>query len=155
MADAIKVDFQPFAAPKGGDAVVFVGDNGELPPRIREILGQDAADLVARTAKIERFKGKPQSALTVAAPDGAKLDRLIVVGVGGEKDQAKHDWRALGGYIAGKVGGRTATVLVDVPGFEATPEAVADMALGARLRAYKFDRYKTKKKNGNDGDEDE
>jgi leucyl aminopeptidase len=107
--------------------------------------------LVASAARIERFKGKPQSALVIAAPQGLKLDRLIVIGVGGEKERAKHDWRALGGFVTGKVSGRTATVLVDVPGLEAGPDAVAEMALGARLRAYKFDRYKTKKKdNGNE-----
>jgi leucyl aminopeptidase len=152
MADAIRVDFQPFGPAKAGDAVVFAGEDGKLPDRISGILGQEAADLVARTAKIERFKGKPQTALAIPAPDGSKLDRVIVVGVGGDKDRAKHDWRILGGFIAGKVGGRTATVLVETPGLEATPEAVAEMALGARLRAYKFDRYKTKKKDNGDSE---
>jgi leucyl aminopeptidase len=155
MADAIRVDFQPFGLPKGGDAVVFVGDDGKLADRVAETLGRETSNLIAKTAKIERFKGKPNSAFAVPAPDGSKLDRVIVVGVGGEKERAKHDWRVLGGFIAGKVSGRTATVLADVPGLEATPEAIAEMALGARLRAYKFDRYKTKKKtdgNGEDSD---
>ena len=153
MADAVRVDFQPFGLPKGGDAVVFVGDDGKLPERVAATLGREAADVIARAAKIERFKGKPKTALAIAAPDGSKLDRLIVVGVGGEKERAKHDWRILGGFVAGKVGGRTATVLTEVPGLDASPEAVAEMALGARLRAYKFDRYKTKKKNGDNGEE--
>jgi leucyl aminopeptidase len=151
MADAIKVDFQPFGVPKGGDAVVFMGDDVKLPEQVADLLGPETAELVTRAAKIERFKGKPNSALAVAVPDGMKFDRVVVVGVGGETERAKHDWRMLGGFLAGKAGGRTATVLVDVPGLEADPEAIADMALGARLRAYKFDRYKTKKKNGGNG----
>ena len=154
MADAIKVDFLPFGRPKGGDAIVFAGDDGQVTERVAQELGRDAVSLIARIAKLERFKGKPQSAMTIPAPDNLKLDRLIVVGVGGEKDRAKHDWRMLGGFLAGKAAGRAATVLVDAPGLEASPDAVAEMALGARLRAYKFDRYKTKKKNGSDEDAD-
>jgi leucyl aminopeptidase len=153
MAEAIRVDFQPFGRPKGGDAIVFAGDDGKLSERVAQELGREAADLVARAAKLERFKGKPQTALTVPAPDASKLDRIVVVGVGGEKDRPKHDWRMLGGFLAGKAAGRTATVLVEVPGLEAGPEAVAEMVVGARLRAYKFDRYKTKKKpNGEEPD---
>jgi leucyl aminopeptidase len=156
MADAIKVDFQPFGRPKAGDAVVFVGEDGKLTERVARELGREAAELIAKAAKLERFKGKPNTAFAIPAPDGLKLDRLVVVGIGGDKERPKHDWRALGGFVAGKAVGRTATVLVDVPGLEPTPDAVADMALGARLRTYKFDRYKTKKKpnNTNNNEED-
>src|SRR5690606_1314218 len=35
---------------------------------------------------------------------------------------------------------------------EATPERVADLAAGLKLRAYRFDRYKTEKKNGDGGE---
>jgi leucyl aminopeptidase len=132
MADAIKIDIQPFALPKDGDAVVFVGDDGELTASVAEALGRDMVGLVARTAKIDRFNGKPNTALAISAPNGLKFDRLIVVGVGGEKDRAKHDWRMLGGFIAGRVGGRAATVLVDVPGLDATPERGSPPASGSR-----------------------
>jgi leucyl aminopeptidase len=154
MADAIRVDLQPFGRPKGGDLVVLLGEDGKPTERVAQELGPEAVDLIAKAVKLERFKGKPNTAFAVPAPDALKLDRLIGVGVGGDKERAKHDWRMLGGFIAGKVSGRTATVLLDAPGLEASPEAVADVALGARLRAYKFDRYKTKKKANNNGDED-
>jgi leucyl aminopeptidase len=146
MAEAIKVEFQPFALPKGGDLVVFVGETGKAGEKTAEILGSELAELIRKAAKSERFKGRAKTAMSIPGLEGAKFDRVVVIGVGGVKDRAKHDWRVLGGFVAGKVAGRAATVLVDVPGLEATPEAVADMALGARLRSYKFDRYKTKKK---------
>jgi leucyl aminopeptidase len=151
MADAIRIEFQPFGLPKGGDLVVFAGEDGTLGEAVSERLGRDGADLIAAAARAERFKGKPQTALAIPAPRGLQVDRLIVIGVGGEKDRPKHDWRMLGGFVAGKVSGRTATALLDLPGLEADADAVAEMALGARLRAYKFDRYKTKKKD-NDAD---
>ena len=39
-----------------------------------------------------------------------------------------------------------ATIIADLPGGALKPERIADMALGVRLRAYSFDRYKTKRK---------
>jgi leucyl aminopeptidase len=134
---------------------VFAGGGAKVTDRIAGILGREAVELIAKVAGIERFKGKPLTCLTVPAPEGLAVERLVVVGVGGDEERAKHDWRALGGFIAGKVGGRTATALVDLPGLEAGGDAIADLALGARLRAYKFDRYKTKKKKDNGPEDDE
>ena len=43
-------------------------------------------------------------------------------------------------------------MVLDLPGTTIAPDAVADMALGAQLRRYSFDRYKTKKDdNGSKG----
>ncbi|HEY0572099.1 MAG TPA: M17 family peptidase N-terminal domain-containing protein, partial [Enterovirga sp.] len=151
MADTIKIDFQPFAEPEAGDLVVFVGDDLKLAPGVSSRFAA-LSDLVARAAAAERFKGKAQSGLVVTAPhDLGAVERLIVVGLGAESERAKHDWRLTGGFLAGKVGGRSATVVAEIPGLDSPVDAVAEMALGARLRAYKFDRYKTKKK---DAEED-
>ena len=43
------------------------------------------------------------------------------------------------------------TVLAELPSGKLSPEDAAKVALGIKLRAYKFDRYKTKKKT--DGDD--
>jgi leucyl aminopeptidase len=148
MVETVKIDFQSFAEPEAGDLVVFVGDDLKLAPGVASRFGS-LQDLVARGAAAERFKGKAQSGLVVTAPHGlGAVERLIVVGLGAEGERAKHDWRLTGGFLAGKVGGRSATVMAEIPGVENPGEAVAEMALGARLRAYKFDRYKTKKKEG-------
>jgi leucyl aminopeptidase len=151
MADTIRIDFQPFAEPEAGDLVVFVGDDLKLAPSVASRFVA-LPDLVARAAAAERFKGKAQSALVIAAPHGlGGIERLVVLGLGPEAERDTQPWRLTGGVLAGKVGGRSATVWTDIPGVENPAEAAAEMALGARLRAYKFDRYKTKKK---EGDED-
>jgi leucyl aminopeptidase len=152
MADTVKIEFKPFGAVDGGDLVVFVGEDLKPAPGVGKLLGPKGADLIARAARIERFKGKAQSAMTVSAPSGLQVDRLVVVGIGGEKDRAKFDWSQMGGLVAGKVSGKAATVLVDLPGMETTPERAAEIATGARLRAYSFDRYKTRKKDDDKGD---
>ena len=152
MAAPITVDVQAFGPIKGGDLVVFVDDTLKVTDAISARLGV-AADTIGRVAASERFKGKPNSALVIHAPQGIDADRLIAIGIGGEKDRETINWLTLGGLLAGKVLGRTATVLVDPPGAEVTAEGVGDLALGARLRAYSFDRYKTKKKKDNGASE--
>ncbi len=151
MAGGIEIAFEPLSSRgSGGDIVVFVGDDLALSGAANEALGRQGAELVARAASSERFKGKAQSALSIPAPANVEADRLVVIGLGSEKDRAKLDWTTLGGFTAGKVGARKARVVLDWNGFAGSARDVADFSLGARLRSYSFDRYKTKKK-----DEDE
>ncbi|MEH3146755.1 MAG: leucyl aminopeptidase [Methylobacterium frigidaeris] len=156
MADGISIEFETLGsaaagAVQGGDLVLFVGDDLALSPRAAEIAGPGAADLVARAAAAERFKGKLHGAVTVVAPAGLAADRLVVVGLGSDKDRAGLDWTMLGGATAGRVGGRRAQIVLDWPGSAPGADDVAAFALGARLRSYKFDRYKSRK--GGEGDD--
>ncbi|ACL60663.1 leucyl aminopeptidase [Methylobacterium nodulans] len=148
MADGISIAFEPFGSAKaeeGSDLVLFVGEDLALSARAAEIAGEGAGDIVARAAAVERFKGKANTAMTVTAPAGLRADRLVVVGLGPEAERDKLDWAVLGGVTAGKVGGRRALVVLDWAGGAPTPETAASFSLGLRLRAYKFDRYKSKK----------
>jgi leucyl aminopeptidase len=146
MAADFKIEFQGLGAKAIGDFVVFVDDALTLTPAVARLLGPKGADLIVKAAQIERFKGKAQSAMVLAAPAGLPADRLVVIGIGGGADRAKLDWTQLGGFVAGKVCGKAATVWVDLPGVDATPERAAEIATGVRLRAYAFDRYKTRPK---------
>ncbi len=144
--DPIDIAFQPLAAPATGDLVVFVRDD-LAPAEAVERLLPGLGALISRAAASERFKGKAGSLLTVPAPSGLDgVERLHVVGLGPALEAAKVDWPALGGAIAGRVGSRYATVLGALPAGDDPTAAVAGMALGARLRAYRFDLYKTKRK---------
>lgn len=153
MADALKIEFSTPAVPESGDLVVLVSDGLALGALASELLGESAA-LIARAAKAERFKGKAKSTLTIAAPAGLSVDRLVVVGIGGEKERSEIDLVALGAVVQAKVAGREATLVADAPGLALDAEAIAEMSLGARLRAYKFDRYKSKASKKNDNDEE-
>jgi leucyl aminopeptidase len=44
----------------------------------------------------------------------------------------------------------SATIVAELPNKAMTPEQASDLALGMRLRAYRFDRYKTKRKDDDD-----
>ena len=149
MADERKIGFGPIAAPAGGVLIVFADDNVRFGPRTRSALGS-TTDLVARAAKAERFTGKSGSALDIVAPAGLKAARLIVVGTGKAADRKPQDLVKLGGSAMGRIpsAASEATVLLELADGPLKPDAAADFALGATLRAYSFDRYKTKRKEG-------
>src|SRR6202035_2689150 len=95
---------------------------------------------------------KNGSTLDILAPEGLKAPRLIVVGVGKLSALKDYDFLKLGGTIAGKLraGDAAVTIIAELPDGAMTPDQAAAVASGVRLRAYKFDRYKTKKKDGED-----
>src|SRR6266536_3367487 len=120
-------------------------------PATSKALG-DAANIVKRAAATNQFKGKSGSTLDILAPEGLKASRLIVVGAGKLSATNDKDFLKLGGAAAGKLGAGAdaVTIIAELPSGEMKPEQAAAVASGIRLRAYKFDRYKTKKKDGED-----
>jgi leucyl aminopeptidase len=151
MPDTIKVGFVPFSAVPRGVLVVFCDESLKLGAATRKILGA-AANLVRRAADTNRFKGKNGSALDILAPQRLKASRLIIVGVGKLSEIKDQDFIKLGGAAAGKLGAgnHAVTIVAELPDGALTAEHAAAVASGVRLRAYKFDRYKTKKKDGED-----
>ncbi|MBK9082128.1 MAG: leucyl aminopeptidase [Rhizobiales bacterium] len=153
MRDQAKIEFGALAAPKHGTLVVLVGDDLAPSTAVAGILA-DMRPSIAAAAKAARFKGKANATFEILAPEDVSADRVIVVGLGSAKDRADADWTKAGGAVAGKLGKTAATVLFDLPGETAdAASAAADFALGARLRAYAFDKYKTKTKSEEDGED--
>ena len=150
MPVSLQLEFVPFSKPVIGVLIVFCEDGLKFGPAARAAL-QPAGDLVTRAAAATRFKGKNAAILDIPAPGGLAASRLIVVGAGKGRDLAPVDFVKLGGVAMGQVSAAAeATILTDLPGGAVKPERAADLALGVRLRAYAFDRYKTRRK-----DEDE
>jgi len=149
MTDAVKVGFVPFSAPARGILVVFCDHQLEFGPSTRKILGGGVA-LARRAAETNQFKGKNGAALDILAPEGLKAKRLIVVGVGKPADLKDNDFLKLGGAAAAKLGAGNGAVsiIAELPSGAMKADQAAAIASGIRLRAYKFDRYKTKKKEG-------
>src|SRR3981081_603456 len=149
MPDAVKVGFVPFSAVPRGMLVVFCENALKLGAAPRKTLGA-AANLVSRAAEANQFKGKSGSTLDILAPQGLKISRLIVVGTGKLSAIKDYDLLKLGGTAAGKLraGNDAVTIVAELPTGAMTPDQAAAVASGIRLRAYKFDRYKTKKKDG-------
>ena len=157
MNETVKIAFSAFGPPKGGTLVAFVGADLKAGAQAAAVLAPIEATLAA-AAETVGFKGKAMTALDILAPAGLSAARLLVIGVAPGKDSQPIDFVQLGGFVAGKLTkAKAATALFESPGVDSPVEAwgataAADFALGARLRAYKFDKYKSKKP---DADENE
>ena len=149
MSGSVSLGFARFAPPARGVLIVFTDDSLRLGEATRSVLGP-AQELLARVAPGERFTGKSGSVLDLIAPAGLKASRLVFIGTG-NKELKSLDFAKLGGIAMGKIGGaREATVLADLPAGAMKPENAAEVAMGVRLRAYTFDRYKTRRKEGDE-----
>src|SRR5262245_32800 len=146
MPGDAKLGFAPLATPSKGVLVVFTNEELRLGEGGRALLG-GARDALVKVARAERFSGKMGATLDLIAPAGLKVARLVLIGTGQEPPKPR-DFARLGGIAMGKVppSAAEATIVAELPRAAMTPEQAANLALGARLRAYAFDRYKTKRK---------
>ncbi len=139
----MKINFVGPATPKSGAVVVGVNDKGKFSPSARRI---DAATKGAlrRAVRNSKFSGQQGELLSVIAPAGVSLLLVILAGLGKDIDELES--QNLGGRLVANLdsaGVETAAFLIDEG--SGTPSA-PDVALGARLRGYRFDKYRTRAK---------
>ncbi len=150
MSDAVKVGFVPLFTSARDTLVVFCDDALKLGPASRQVLGT-AAERIERAAAAVEFKGKSGAAMELLEPEGIEIYRLIVIGAGKPSDLKAKDFLKFGGVLTGKLNAASeaVTVMAELPGGAMTAAQAGLIATGIRLRAYKFTRYKTRKKDEN------
>ncbi|KQT50791.1 aminopeptidase [Aureimonas sp. Leaf454] len=142
MSTKPTISFSALTAPAGGVLAVLAGEGGSLAASVP----QPVATAIARGAGISKFKGKSLASLDLLAPADSELDRVLAVGIKGEKPYGEEDWLKVGGSIAGKTkGAETITIWCEGPDGALGPDEAAAIAAGIVLRAYNFDTYKSKK----------
>ncbi|MBA3446897.1 MAG: leucyl aminopeptidase [Pseudaminobacter sp.] len=147
MTSRPSISFSKIAAPKKGSVIVFAAEDGALGDAAKAC---DPAGAFARAFPIADFSGKFGSSVEVLAPEGTPLDRLVAIGVGKPDSLNDHAWLKLGGTVATQL--RKATdiaVVAQIDGVEIGGAEAAKIAAGILLRAYIFDKYKTKKDDSN------
>ncbi|HET9903534.1 MAG TPA: leucyl aminopeptidase [Xanthobacteraceae bacterium] len=147
MSEAVKLGFAPLSAPEQGVLVVFTDSSLQFGPQTRAAL-KAAGGLIERAARSEGFKGRIGTSLDLLHPAALPVSRLLVLGIGDANELKPRDYLRLGGIAAGKLGekNREATILCEFPRGAVKPDQTADIGLGVWLRNYRFDRYKTKRK---------
>ena len=136
-----EISFVKAGLPKAGALVVLMAEGGEASGLHAEL---DAASggLVSRALEAAAFKGRKGQSCTVWAP-APGITKLVAVGIGVAASLTPDAAEAVGGAIWPLVSGETeATIAAD--GLE-MPVAIR-VALGARLRGYRFDLYRTMEK---------
>src|SRR5262245_2949353 len=145
----MKVEFSAFPKAHSGNVAVFVAAEKQLLANAQAI-DKDVGGTIARAIDASRFTGAKGQSLTLLGQSG-NIARLTLLGVGKARELDARAAEALGGIIAAEAnaaGQKAVTIAVDpVKGSKLTPgQIAARIALGAQLRNYRFDRYKTKEK---------
>jgi leucyl aminopeptidase len=134
----MKVAFVDAAAGSGATLVARVVDQDALP--------SDLDPVVAGGAKAARFTGKAAQVFeTFAAREDGGVVRKALVGAGkaDAKDRTASLERAGAALVAKYLTSGETKLVLDLTGSGFDAEAVAAVLLGARLRAWRLDTYRT------------
>ncbi len=146
----MRISFSALTPPRRGAVVVLAAEDRKLL-KTGARLDKATGGALTRAMNASRFKGKKDQILEVLAPPGSENSRVILAGIGDPKKFKDLDLQNLGGKVVAhlnSVGETQAALAVDAPGRDKAARAAwaAQCAFGARLRSYRFDRYKTKQK---------
>jgi len=141
MTDCAEIVFAGKSHKPAGTLVLLAAPGLVAGPTARAM---GIGDFVRRAAELAGFTAKARSTLELIAPVGGDMQRTVLVGTGELANIGGDDWMRLGGAAMGALGkAKTATVLFERPDGRRLPNgAAADFALGMKLRAYTFDKYK-------------
>ncbi len=137
----VDIAFARPALPKSGALVLLVSE-GEMPSGLWQQADQATGGAIARALQAAEFKGRKGKTCSILAP-GAGLSRVIMVGLGKPAEFAPLVFQEAGGAAAALLL-REPAAAIGTHAFSA--DQAAQVALGATLRAYRFDRYRTKEK---------
>ncbi len=146
----MKVAFAKPEIPASGTLVALAADGRKLG-KLASQLDKTTKGAIARALEASRFKGGADEFLTILAPSGLEVSRIVLAGIG---QPAKYDAlaaQALGGRLVAALNSTgEKDVAIWIESFADMKLSEADMAAnvayGARLRSYRFDKYKTKEK---------
>ncbi|HEV2186743.1 MAG TPA: leucyl aminopeptidase, partial [Stellaceae bacterium] len=145
----MKISFAEFRPPShSGAVVVGVWEEGKLTPPARQLDEASGGAIARALAASPRFRGKRGEIVPVVGPANLPAGRIAVVGLGKAESFDLRAAEDVGGSLVAHlngVGASEATVAIDAGDAPSiTPAAAAaHLALGAALRAYRFDKYRT------------
>jgi len=146
----MKVSFVEPTRFSTGNVAVMVAEDRKFSPSA-QALDKQTKGALKRAIAASRFTGKKGQTLSVLAPAGTRVDRITLAGVGKPAAFDALAAEAMGGALvadANGAGQKSLTVVIDVmPGMKLEAAALAaSVALGGKLRSYRFDKYRTKEK---------
>ncbi|MEO1135645.1 MAG: leucyl aminopeptidase [Pseudomonadota bacterium] len=146
----MQITFSAAALPKSGAIVIPVFEGGEKP-KTYDDLDKASDGAIARAVKAADFKAKKGKVLSIVAPAGLSNSRIILIGGGDIKKFTGLEAEALGGNAAAHLlDGHDKSGVISLSGLSIKKLDDADLgariAYGARLKCYRFDKYRTKEK---------
>jgi leucyl aminopeptidase len=137
----LDIAFAAQALPKSGALVLLVPE-GEKPSGLWQQADEVTGGAISRAFEVAEFKGGKGKTCSILAP-GAGLSRVVAVGIGKAAEVTANTLEDAGGSAVSAVSRDTAAAIATGA---LSAEQAAHVGLGAVLRAYRFDRYRTKEK---------
>ncbi|MDP6788225.1 MAG: leucyl aminopeptidase [Rhodospirillales bacterium] len=145
----MKIAFSQPALPETGVLVVTALAGAKLS-QAAEQLDKRMKGGLSRAIKASRFTGGKAQSLSLLVPGGTRLDRVLVLGLGKANEIDSPGLQAAGGRLYSALGRKVKAATVAVDAVEkcklSAARMAADLAFGARLKSYRFDKYRTKEK---------
>lgn len=147
-AGATEIEFADYLEADSGSWVAGVYEGGILFGTSAG-LDRSTEGALARAVAAEGFTGAEGTTLMVPGP-GAGIERVLLVGMGAKEAKSPRQYRDIAGAAISVLSSRhIASVVISLDdGISPTAEAGANLALGAKLASYSFERYHTGIDNG-------
>ena len=137
----LEIAFAKPALPKSGALALLIHE-GEKPSGLWAQLDEATSGAITRAFAVAEFSGAKGKVCVILAP-GANLTRVLAVGLGKPAETTQKILEEAGGTIVANLSREPA---VAVANSALTARQAAEIALGAVLRSYRFDRYRTREK---------
>ena len=147
----MKISFAEPDQPRPGALVVGVWEDGVLTSAARRLDETTGGAIMRAISASPRFTGKKDELLPIVGPPHLSVSRIVLAGLGKPDSADARFCQRLGGRLVAHLNGAgesEATFALDV-GESASigdSDAAAQLAFGAQLRSYRFEKYKTKQK---------
>ncbi len=133
-----------FAASRpSGDYALVIPSAGHNRPAAKSL---DDKAKVEAALKRQRFDGDSASAAELFAEQDGKSRRLVVVGTGGDSSPGDASEKLGGTAVARLLTSGESHAVIDLGGLDYDSDAAARVALGAELRSWRYDLYRTRQK---------
>lgn len=130
--------------PKSNNLVLGVYADKTLG-RYGKIIDQQSSGALTHAITVLKFSADRKATQLIAAPKGSEYQQILLVGLGAKDDEVSElDWQNLGGELiqtAIKTFKQAAPMAIDAPA-----STTAQIAYGANLGSYYFDKYYTDEK---------
>jgi leucyl aminopeptidase len=140
-----------FSAPStaGAGALVVAALEGGAFTAAAAEADRMAGGALKRALDVSRFSGKVAQVLEVLAPAGMKASRILLVGLGKPADFDRPQAEEVAATVVGRLltcGEKSITFAIDLPKGARLKDAslAAHLAMGATLKSYSFEKYRTK-----------
>ncbi|MBV9883100.1 MAG: leucyl aminopeptidase [Sphingomonadaceae bacterium] len=103
-----------------------------------------ARNLAVRAAEAQRFEREAGGVAEAFVEDGGQVRRLLLVGLGAQRDDPALYEKAGGALTARLLTSGETKLVVDLTGTDLRADEAARLAFGAAARSWRYDQYRTK-----------